>query len=183
MPPATLPLEPPERLSDHHDVASFDGGSEDLGGQGEWLKHSALANDRDGTTRTFVACFPDTRRVGAFYGLAATSIMRAELPRVLRPHGTPAAVPAVLIARLAVHHDLQGHGLGKSVLVSALDRCLAALDHVAFRVIVVDAAGPRARRLYERLDFRVVASNDLPNRLVLPVGTAIRLLRLPKASE
>ncbi len=181
--PAALPLEPPERLSGHHDVTSFAAGPEDLGGQGEWLKHSALANDRDGTTRTFVACFSGTRRVAAFYGLAAASIVRADLPRALRPHGTPAAVPAILIARLAVHQDLQGQGLGKSVLVSALDRCLTILDHVAFRVIVVDAAGLRARRLYERFEFRAVASDDLPNRLVLPIGMAIKLLRPAGAGE
>jgi len=170
-------------LSGHHDVASFAAGLEDLGGQGEWLKHSALANDRNGITRTFVACFAGTHRIAAFYGLATASIVRVELPRALRPHGTPATVPAILIARLAVHQDLQGQGLGKSVLVSALDRCLTVLDHVAFRVIVVDAAGPRARRLYERFEFRAVAKDDLPNRLVLPIGTAIKLLRPAGASE
>jgi len=48
---------------------------------------------------------------------------------------------------------------------------------VASRVIVVDAAGLRARQLYERFEFRALASNDLPNRLVLPTGMAIKLLR------
>src|SRR5215211_4982892 len=107
MPPA-LSLDVPERLTADHELATFDAGPDDTGEQAEWLRRSALANDRDGTTRTFVACFAGTRRVGTFYGLSAASIVRAELPRALRPHGTPAAVPAVLIARLAVHRDLQG---------------------------------------------------------------------------
>jgi hypothetical protein len=49
--------------------------------------------------------------------------------------------------------------------------------------MVVDTAGLRARRLYERFEFRAAASNDLLNRLVLPIGTAIKLLRPELANE
>src|SRR4051812_44508419 len=100
--PTSTPVDAPERLAEDHDIATFTAGPDDAGGQAQWLRRHALANDRDGSMRVFVTCFPGSRRVGAFYGLATAAIARTELPRSLRPHGTPAAVPAALIARLAV---------------------------------------------------------------------------------
>lgn len=173
------PLGPLERLTEEHEVAGFDGGGEDAGDQAGWLKTKALANDRVGYTRTFVACFPETRRVGAFFGLSSATIARNELPRAMRPHGsdTPSVIPAALIGRLGLHAELQGQGLGMEVAVAALEQCVAAAEQIAFRVIIVDAVGPKALRLYTKLDFKPINNKELPNRLFLPVSTAVELIR------
>lgn len=93
-----------ERLDAHHDVVTFDAGPTDTGGQGPWLRDHGLANDRKGLTRTFVASYAGTARVAAFFGLTSGAIERVSLPRRFRPHGTPSAIPAWLIARLAVDY-------------------------------------------------------------------------------
>lgn len=173
------PLGPLERLVEEHELSDFDGGADDAGDQAGWLKNKALANDRVGYTRTFVACFPGTRRVGAFFGLSSATIARNDLPRAMRPHGsdTPSVIPAALIGRLGLHADLQGRGLGMDVAIAALEQCVSASEQIAFRVIIVDAASPKARRLYEKLDFKPINNQELPNRLFLPVTTAAELIR------
>lgn len=172
----TPPLEFPERLNDLHDLTLFAAGDEDKGGQTEWLKRSALTNDLDGYTRTFVACFPGTKRVGAFYGLATATVARSNLPRSLRPNGTPAIIPAILLARLAVDETLQGKGLGKAIVIEAISKCIEVLEGVAFRLIIVDAATHKARTLYEKFGFKALDPTEFPNRLYLPVTTAAKLV-------
>lgn len=171
------PLGPLERLTREHVLADFDGGPDDDGDQAGWLKSRALANDREGYTRTFVACFPETKRVGAFFGLSTAVLARSDLPKRAQPHGTPKIIPAALIGRLALHTGLQRRGLGVEILIAAIEQCVAPSEQIAFRVILVDAASFRARRLYETLDFKPIDDLELPNRLFLPLSTAVALIR------
>jgi GNAT superfamily N-acetyltransferase len=170
------PLDPPERLTDQHDLASFEAGSGDTGGQTAWLKQSALKNDQDGYARTFVACFPGTKRVGAFFGINIATVVRDSLPGKAKPHGTPKHIPAVLIARLAVHQDVQGRGLGKAIVIAALAQCNDVLEGVGFRFNIVDAATDKARTLYENFDFKALDAAEFPTRPFLPVNTAAELI-------
>lgn len=167
-----------ERLSERHELAAFDAGATDTEGQSAWLRDHALTNDRRGITRTFVATYAGAVRVGAFFGLSAASIERDALPRRLRQHGTPRTIPATLIARLAVDQPLQGQGIGRDLMLAALGRVVQAQEHVGAALIIVDAAGEPAQRLYAR--HRFVAIEDTKGRttrMVLPVATAIELLR------
>lgn len=170
------PLDSLERLTQAHVLDAFEGGPDDVGDQAGWLKSKALANDRDGYTRTVVACFPGTNRIGAFFGVSSAVVARSDLPKRAQPHGTPRIIPAALIGRLALHADLQGRGLGIEILIAAIKHCVAASEQIAFRVIIVDAASPKARRLYEKLDFQPISNLELPNRLFLPVSTAAALI-------
>jgi GNAT superfamily N-acetyltransferase len=171
------PLGPLERLTEEHELIGFAGGSDDVGDQAGWLRSQALANDREGYTRAFVACFPGTKRVGAFFGLSSAVVARSDLPKRAQPHGTPRVVPAALIGRLALHADLQGRRLGLEILIAAIEQCVVASEQIAFRLIIVDAASPKARRLYEKVDFRPIANLELPNRLFLPVKTATAMIK------
>lgn len=177
------PLDPLERLTEEHDLADFDGGPDDAGDQAGWLKSKALANDQAGFTRTFVACFPGTKRVGAFFGLSSATVARNDLPRAVKVHGTPSVIPAALIGRLGLHAELQGRKLGIEIAIAALAQCVTASEQIAFRVIIVDAAGPKARRLYEKLDFKAVNNQELPNRLFLPLNTAVELIRAREGEQ
>jgi len=163
-----LPLDPFELISTVHDFTSFDAGPDKAGiEQTNWLKTLALKSDRADYTRVFVACFAGTKNVGAYFGLATAAIRKDDLPpRPRAPHGTPSVIPAVLLARLAVHAKLQGQSIGKLTVATALDEAGKALGHVAFRVIVVDPMGEKAPRLYtEHFGFRALQNTKLPNRL------------------
>ena len=169
-----------ERLGGHHVVAGFDAGLADIGGQSTWLRERGLANDRQGLTRVFVAPLIGTPQVGAFFGLAPSVVVRAELPRRLRPHGTPPTIPAWLIARLAVERSLQGQGVGRDLILAALSRALIAHGHGGGALVSVDAVGDKARRLYTH--YRFVSVGDVGEnitRMVVPMATVADLLREP----
>lgn len=169
-----------ERLRGRHEVAGFDAGPADIGGQTAWLRDRALANDQLGLTRVFVATLAGTPRVGAFFGLAPSVVVRAELPRRLRPHGMPPTIPAWLIARLAVDRSLQGKGIGRDLMLAALSRALIAHEHGGGALVIVDAVGDRAKQLYAHHRFVPItdAVGDT-TRMIVPMATVGDLLRTP----
>lgn len=93
--------------------------------------------------------------VVAYYTLAAHLLVKDELPRALG-HGSPSRVPAVLLARLALHQRAQGGGIGSLLLADALERVVAATEVVAARFVVVDAIDEQAANFYEHHGFRAV---------------------------
>jgi len=103
------------------------------------------------------------------FGIALTDLldtMRKRLPRY-------PVVPAVLIGRLALDHQYEGQGLGRLLLIDALERA-AHLD-VAVWGAVVDAIDEAAIRFYERFGFIRLESD--PVRLILPVETYLKATR------
>ena len=158
-----------------HDSAGFDSGQGDLDA---WLRTSAATAARSRVAQTFVWVGEDhgaqAGRVLAFYALSAHAVARAEAPsRIGR--GVPDPVPAALIAKLALDRSLQGSGLGAVLLVDALERILRAGEQgPAVRAIVVDAATPAGRSLYERFGF--VAAPGREERMMVRAETIARAL-------
>lgn len=147
-----------ERLDAHHDVSTFDSGNEVLDA---WLRGHALAAQRMGSARTFVA----TRggRVVGYFSLTMGSVLRAEAPAKL-VRGMPAyPVGMVLLARLAVHRSQQGRGVSAMLLAEALRKAVAAGEVAAARLIVVVAVDDDAAAFYERYGF--VRTPEYPLRL------------------
>ena len=114
------------------------------------------------TGRTFVWHSGDGVVV-AYYTLAAHLVARESLTtRIGR--GSPKVIPAILLARLALHGSLQGQGLGAELLWDALSRAVAANRQAAARLVVVDAVDERAASFYEHIGFEPIPGN--PTRLV-----------------
>jgi len=163
-----------EPLGSDHDLERFDSGVEPLD---RWLRTSAAQAQRMRTARTFV-WHEDGAQVVAYVSLAAHLVVRAELPkRVAR--GSPDAIPALLLARLALDRRLHGQGLGGELLWDALSRACAAADIAAARVVVVDAIDADAAAFYGHHGFTAVPDN--PNRLVQKVSDIAAAL-LPPSS-
>ena len=59
----------------------------------------------------------------------------------------------MLLARLAVHRDWQGRGLGAGLLKDALPRTAQAADIVGIRALAVHAKDDAARAFYQHFDF------------------------------
>lgn len=158
-----------ERLRPDHALEEFTCGKPILD---SWLHNHALAADRAGTGRTYV--WVDGRgRVVAFYTLAPHVIRREETPAT----GAPDAIPAVLLARLALDRSLHGEGHGGTLLADALMVALDAMRRIGGRLIVVDAIDTRAAAFYHHHGFVAVPGN--PNRLVLKASVAARSLSVP----
>ncbi|HHH10484.1 MAG TPA: GNAT family N-acetyltransferase [Sorangium sp.] len=118
------------------------------------------------TARTFVWHRNDPCVV-AYFSLAAHLVVRADLPKRLG-RGAPNAIPAVLLARLALDQSLHGRGLGGELLWDALSRACAAADIAAARVVVVDAIDAAAAAFYRHHGFTAV--DDVPYRMFQKVG-------------
>lgn len=160
-----------ERLNNQHELDRFDSGSLVLDG---WLRRDARYADANNTGRTFV-WHGGEGSVQAYFTLAAHQVRREDLPvRVGR--GSPDAIPAVLLARLALGRALQGQGLGGELLLDALTRAVAAGEIVAARVVVVDAVDEAAAAFYQRYHFRPVPDNS--HRLVQKMSTIAKGLEV-----
>jgi GNAT superfamily N-acetyltransferase len=138
-----------------------------------WLLASALTADRAGTARTFV--WRDGTAVVAYFSLCPHELRREALPRGLA-HGAPHSIPSILLARLALHEELHGRGLGAQLLVDALTRAVAAVTAAGGRFLVVDAIDAAASEFYAHHGFQRLPGMD--PRLVMKASDAALSLGL-----
>jgi GNAT superfamily N-acetyltransferase len=141
----------------------------------DYLLSQALADQRAGKSRTFVA----TRagRVIAYFSLAAASIAPEEASgRAAKGQGAQ-AIPAILLARFAVDSSEQGRGVGSAMLVEALARCAQAADIVGVRVVLVHAKNGSARTFYAEHDFEPSPVNPL--QLMVLIKDVRKTLGIP----
>lgn len=152
-----------EPLGARHVVDLLDSGQAVLD---TWLRTSAAHAGAMRTAKTFVWHAGDGRVI-AYFSLAAHLVVRAALPRRVA-RGAPEAIPAILLARLALDRRLHGQGLGGELLWDALTRAVAASELAAARIVVVDALDGPAARFYEHHGFVRVPGNA--HRLVQKVS-------------
>lgn len=146
-------------LGDHHRLDEFSSGNRELD---DWLTEYAHHAAVMKAGRTFVWHARDDRVV-AYFTLAAHRVQRANVAeRVGR--GSPAEIPAVLLARLALETSLNGQGLGGELLWDALTRAVAAGTIAAARLVVVHAIDDNAAEFYHHHGF--VPSPDDAHHLV-----------------
>ncbi len=148
-----------EPLNDGHVLSSFSCGNESLD---RWLRASALRGSLQDTGRTWVIQEGDGVVLG-YYTLAGHALHRDNLSRS-QARSLPREVPAILLAKLAVDTSLRGQGVGRDLLVEALERCVAAGEVVAARYVVVDAIDDHAASFYEKYGFQRIPNTD-PTRM------------------
>ncbi len=161
-----------ERLNSDHDLDPFSSGHEVLDA---WLRDHARTADAKGTGRTYVLVYRGGL-VAGYYTLAPHVIRREALPKKIG-RGSPNAIPAISLARLALDENFQRRGLGSTLLVNALTRAIEAMRAVGGRVIVVDAIDATAAAFYRHHDFRPLPNSPL--RLVVKASDVAHTLKLP----
>jgi len=65
----------------------------------------------------------------------------------------PKQIPAVILGRLATDTAWQGKGLGRLLLVDAVNRSLRASHEISARLLIVHAISPAAEAFYIRYGF------------------------------
>lgn len=140
------------------DRSEFSCGKESLD---TWLKQYAGQSERRDTTRTFLAVEPASDRVVGYYATTAIELNLNPEAAAFGVGRRRYPMPAVLIARLAVDRGGQGHGVGKSLLVDALQRIAEVSGAVGFEVVVVDAIDADASTFYRRYGFHAFADDEL----------------------
>lgn len=156
-----------EALASAHDTSSFTSGVEALD---TWLRQVARQHGRKGISRSYAAVDISTpHAVIGYYSLTVTEIDRDTLPADLAKK-LPRKLPAVLIGRLAVSLTARGQGIGKALLVDALQRVVSTSEQVGIALVVVDAKDESAAKFYEHFGFKRFPDDQ--RRLALPVQTA-----------
>ena len=136
----------------------------------EYLKRYAKRNERKNLSRTFV--FLHENDVVAYYTVNATEILFDTLPESLKKGFPKYPLPAVRLCRLAVDQTFQGKGLGKHLLMDAIDRTINVAKEIAVFALIVDAKNVKARHFYLKYDFIPFEKESL--RLFLPLSTLLK---------
>jgi GNAT superfamily N-acetyltransferase len=159
-----------EVFADGHDASAFDSGQTDLD---EWLRKSARDSDGRNLTRTYVWHRGDGVVV-AYYALMPYFIERETLSRK-RARGLPDRIPCYLVARLALHRQLQGMRLGSQLLASPLARAAVGSRDLGGRYVIVDAIDDAAASFYRHHGFEPIPTRE--QRLLLPTKALDPYLR------
>lgn len=159
----------PLPLNDTHEISNFDCGKEPLN---RFLKHFALANQANGSTRTFVGL--DENRVVGYYSLTVSSIIYDEAPERMAKGLAKHPIPVLLMARFAVDKSCQGMGIGSGMFKDALKRCLTVSQNAGIRAFIVHAKDEEARHYYLR--FRMAECPSNPMHLYLLMKDLRQLL-------
>ncbi len=155
----------PEPIQDYHHVNFFCSGETSLD---DWLRQRALKNEILGASRTFVACTEKggVNKVVGFYALAAGSVAHSQVSSKAK-RNMPNPIPVLVLGRLAVDNQWQGHGLGASLLQDAVLRSKAAAEHIGARALLVHALSEDAKRFYKHFGFQASPVDERTLMLLL----------------
>jgi GNAT superfamily N-acetyltransferase len=135
----------------------------------DWLRTKAGQQERSDNTRTFLAIDPERDGVAGYY---ATTTYRLDLDQAATAYGVGRRkypVPAVLLARLAVDERFAGQGIGRQLLVHAMEGIASASNVLGFEIVVVHAIDADAVTFYARYGFTRFAEHPL--HLFMPTKT------------
>ena len=156
-----------ELLSRRHDRDGFDCGSEPLN---LFLRQTARQHGDRGISRTFVLSDEegDPKTIRGFFSLNLCQI-KAELLASKESKNLPRDIAGVRLGRLAVSLNHQRKGLGRLLLVAAMQKFLEIHGAAGGIGLFVDAKDLDAKRYYEQFGFIPMPSNEL--ELFLPLKT------------
>lgn len=137
-----------EKLSRRHAVEAFDCGEPALN---RYLSRFAVANQAANAAQTYVGLADDL--VIGFHTLVVSEVRYEDAPDRLSKGLARHPLPLMLLARLGVHRDWQGRGIGAGLLKDAMRRTVQAADIAGIRALTVHAKDEAARSFYQRFDF------------------------------
>ena len=137
-----------EKLNRSHAVERFACGQPELD---RFLVRHALQAQQANSSQTYIAV--DGDEVIGFYTIVAGEARHADAPdRVVK--GMPRhPIPLLVLARLAVHSNRQGQGIGAGLLLDALGRTLQVADVIGIRALAVHAKDEQAAAFYRHFGF------------------------------
>lgn len=119
--------------------------------QTDWLRRHARQSTGVGTTRVLVVTPTDSDAVVAYYAWCMASVALAETPPRIRKGAGHYPQPVALFARLGVHVDHEGRGLGAGMLRDVILRTFALGEEIGCRALLVHAETTEARDFYLHL--------------------------------
>lgn len=151
-----------ERLSRAHAVETFICGRPELD---RFLVRHALQAQQMDSSRTYVGLSGDV--VIGYHTIVVGQVTHAEAPeRVVK--GMPRhPIPLLILARLAVHLDWQGRGVGAGLLLDAMGRVLQVAEIAGVHALAFHAKDDVAVAFYRRFGFVPSPTDD--RHLMMPI--------------
>ncbi len=116
----------------------------------------------------FVAVDNPTKKIAGYYTLSAAQVPLSDLEHDWRKKLPPyAALPAVLVGRLAIDSSFQGQGLGSGLLVDAATRIMRS--DIGAHFLIVDALDDQAALFYQHHGMRRIP--NMEHRLFIPLAS------------
>jgi GNAT superfamily N-acetyltransferase len=137
-----------EKLHRTHAFEQFTCGEPELD---RFLSRHALQAQLSNSSQTYVAL--DDDKVIGFYTIVAGEVQHADAPERVAKGLPRHPIGLIVLARLAVHSDAQGRGIGKGLLLDALGRVLNVADQVGVRALAVHAKDDKAAAFYRHFGF------------------------------
>ena len=137
------------RLARRHDVSSFRCASE---AQTAWLHEFGHANRRAGTlAKVYVVTEPQSTAIVAYYAWCMTAVATNTLPdRYQQGAGQYDVQPLLLLARLGVHLDHEGKGLGGVMVAHVIEQTYEYSKVIGCRGLLIHAETTAAVEFYRR---------------------------------
>lgn len=165
-----MSLRGPEPLAAQHRLEGFDCGKAALN---DWLLRHARQAQGSGSAKTFVVA--DNKRVAGYFSLTVGQADTLEAPERIRKGMGQYPVPVVILARLAVSSQDQGHGIGFGMLRDAIRRTLLIAEQAGIRALLTHPIDEEAARFYSRFGF--IASPLRERQLLLLLKDARKYAR------
>lgn len=143
-----MSYRPPELLGPAHELDAFSCASVE---QTDWLKRHARQSMATGTAKVFVVTPAHDHDVVAYYAWTMAQIAVADAPTRLRKGAGNYPQPVALLARLGVHRDHGGQGLGAALLRDVIQRVGVISDDIGCRGLLVHCESEQARGFYLHL--------------------------------
>jgi GNAT superfamily N-acetyltransferase len=137
-----------EKLHRTHNVEQFTCGQAELD---RFLIRHALQAQQSNSSQTYVAVSGE--EVAGFYSIVAGEVRHAQAPERVVKGMARHPIPLLVLARLAVHTNAQGRGIGSGLLLDALGRTLQVADVIGVRALAVHAKDDRAVAFYRHFGF------------------------------
>lgn len=141
-----------------------------------WLRRHARQSAAAGGTKVFVVTPVGTDDVVAYYAWRMAQLDAESAPPRRRRGAGRYPQPVALLARLGVHTDHEGHGLGAGLLVDVVTRLLDLSDEIGCRGLLIHAESDEARAFYLHLVPELLAGPTDELHLVLLIKDARRTL-------
>lgn len=167
----------PTLLSTEHVCEEFSCRSEE---QTRWLRRYALQASRANSAKVLVVTTDSSPHVVAYYAWSMAQIRIENAPARLSKGGGRYPQPVALLARLGVHHDYEGQGLGVGLMQDVMCRVASISESIGCRALLVHAESEEARNFYLHLipEFEASPTNEL--HLTLLVKDIQKTLMPPK---
>lgn len=156
-----------ENLNSNHKKKEFSCGKDMLD---NYLKEQANQDIKRKLSACFVLNDEETNLLKGYYTLANNSIPQNLIPTEFKKKLSKSytSIPTTLLGRLAIDNRFQGKGIGKLLLIDALNRSYEISKSIGSFAVIVDPIDEDAEKFYTKYGFI-----NLPDsgKMFLPMNT------------